>query len=68
MHPLLDPFNVYAQGEDILISQLDALDTSHLRDIARAYELMTEEHAATATRLDLASTIVDAARAHATRV
>jgi len=68
VHPILDPFDVYAQGEDILIAQLDALDTSHLRDIARAYELMTEEHATTATRLDLASTIVNGARAHATRV
>jgi hypothetical protein len=68
VHPILDPFNVYAQGEDILIAQLDALDTSHLRDIARGYELMADEQATTATRLDLASRIVDAARAHAARV
>lgn len=67
-HAILDPFDVYAQGEDILIAQLDALDTSHLRDIARAYELMTEEQATTATRLELASAIVTAARANATRV
>lgn len=67
-HAILDPFDVYAQGEDILIAQLDALDTSHLRDIARAYELMTEERATAATRLELASAIVTAARANATRV
>lgn len=67
-HAILDPFDVYAQGEDILIAQLDALDTSHLRDIARAYELMTDERAAKASRLDLASAIVNAARANATRV
>ena len=67
-HAILDPFDVYAQGEDILIAQLDALDTSHLRDIVRVYQLMAEENATTATRLDLASTIVNAARAHATRV
>jgi hypothetical protein len=67
-HAILDPFDVYAQGEDILIAQLDALDTSHLRDIARAYELMTEDQAASATRLELAGAIVTAARANATRV
>ena len=67
-HAILDPFDVYAQGEDILIAQLDALDTSHLRDIARAYELMAEDQATTAKRLELASAIVTAARANATRV
>ena len=68
VHPILDPFDVYAQGEDILIGQLDALDTPRLRDIARAYELMSAEQAESATRLDLASAIVNAARANATRV
>jgi hypothetical protein len=68
VHPILDPFDVYAQGEGILISQLDALDTQHLRDIARAYELMTADRAASASRLDLAGAIVNAARANATRV
>jgi hypothetical protein len=67
-HATLDPFDVYAQGEDILIAQLDALDTSHLRDIARAYELMTDEQAAKASRLDLAGAIVNAARSNASRV
>jgi hypothetical protein len=67
-HAILDPFDVHAQGEGILIAQLDALDTPHLRDIARAYELMTEDQATTATRLELASAIVTAARANTTRV
>lgn len=67
-HPILDPFDVYAQGEDILIAQLDALDVSHLRDIARAYELMNGEQATRATRPDLADAIVNAARQNATRV
>lgn len=67
-HPILDPFAVYAQGEDILIRQLDALDTSHLRDIARAFELMSADLAKSASRLDLAKAIVMAARASATRV
>lgn len=68
VHPILDPFDVYTQGEGILIAQLDALDTSRLRDIACAYELMTAEQAKGATRLDLANAIVNAARANATRV
>ena len=68
VHPILDPFDVYAQGEGILIGQLDALDTPRLRDIALAYELMPPEQAAKATRLDLAGAIVNAARANATRV
>lgn len=67
-HPILDPFNVYAQGEDILIRQLDALDTRRLRDIVRAFELMSAKDADGATRLDLATAIVTAARDAAARV
>lgn len=67
-HAILDPFEVYAQGEDILIRQLDALDTARLRDIVRAFELMSANAAETATRLDLATAIITAARAAASRV
>jgi len=67
-HPILDPFNVYAQGEDILLRQLDALDTARLREIVIAFELMRVPEARNATRLELATTIVEAARASATRV
>lgn len=68
-HPVLDPFDVYSQGgDDILIRQLDALDTPRLRDIVLAYELMRSPEAERATRLDLATAIVDAARANAARV
>jgi hypothetical protein len=67
-HAILDPFNVYAQGEDILIRQLDALDTARLRDIVRAYELLNAEDAEKATRLDLATAIITAARVAASRV
>ena len=66
--PILDPFDVYTQGEDILIRQLDALDTARLRDIVRAYELISANEANTATRLDLATAIISAARAAAARV
>jgi hypothetical protein len=67
-HAILDPFDVYAQGEDILIRQLDALDTARLRDIVRAYELLNAEDAEKATRLDLATAIITAARVAASRV
>ena len=67
-HAILDPFDVYAQGEDILIRQLDALDTARLRDIVRAYELLTVEDAENATRLDLATAIITAARVAASRI
>jgi len=67
-HAILDPFDVYAQGEDILIRQLDALDTARLRDIVRGYELLNPEDAEKATRLDLATAIITAARVAASRV
>jgi hypothetical protein len=37
--PVLNPFQVYEQGEDILRGQLDALDAPRLRDLIRAYAL-----------------------------
>jgi hypothetical protein len=67
-HPILDPFDVYAQGEQLLVRQLDALDLQRLRDIAVAYEIRGAAQAATATRAELTTAIVAAARAAATRV
>jgi hypothetical protein len=43
--PVLDPFDVYEQGDDILRSQLGALDGPRLRDIIRAYGLSTTDSA-----------------------
>ena len=37
--PVLNPFQVYEQGEDILRGQLAALDGPRLRDIVRGYAL-----------------------------
>jgi hypothetical protein len=37
--PVLDPFQVYAQGEAILRSELNALSRDHLEAIANAYDL-----------------------------
>lgn len=38
-HAVLDPFAVYAQGEDVLRKELNALDAGHLRNIIRTYGL-----------------------------
>ena len=50
---ILDPFEVDAQGEGLLASQLRALDLDRLRDIALAYELVPPHTAALATRAEL---------------
>jgi hypothetical protein len=38
-NPVLDPFSVYAKGEDLLRRQLAALSSRHLRSIVVAYGL-----------------------------
>lgn len=38
-NPVLDPFSVYAKGEDLLRRQLAALSSHHLRSIIVAYDL-----------------------------
>jgi hypothetical protein len=38
-HPILDPFQVYAQGESVLRGELNALSRDHLEAIATAYDL-----------------------------
>ncbi len=42
-HPVLDPFSVYAKGDDLLRQELSALSPWHLRSIIRAYNLASEE-------------------------
>lgn len=39
VHPILNPFEVYAQGEDVLRAELRALDADRLRDIVRGFSL-----------------------------
>lgn len=39
--PILDPFEVYEQGEGILRSELTALSRDHLEAIANAYDLIS---------------------------
>lgn len=42
-HAVLDPFAVYAQGEEVLRQELSALGEGHLRDVVRAYGLADED-------------------------
>jgi hypothetical protein len=42
-HGVLNPFEVYAQGEDVLREELGALDEGHLRNIIREHGLVQEE-------------------------
>lgn len=42
-HAVLNPFEVYAQGEDVLWEELGALDDGHLRNIIRAHDLSADE-------------------------
>jgi hypothetical protein len=58
--PVLDPFIVYAQGEPMLRSQLEALSLAHLEVLARAY---APEAAVNARREEIVEAIVSVARA-----
>lgn len=59
-HAVLDPFAVYAQGEDVLRKELNALDAGHLRNVIRAYGLVKglEVDLDVAERSSLAEAIV----------
>lgn len=61
---LLDPFEVYSQGEDLLRDELSALDAGHLRNIVRAHELVDEAELdlQSLSREALAEMIVSAVR------
>jgi hypothetical protein len=60
--PLLNPFEVYQQGEDILASELSALRAPRLRDIAIEYGFATVDEADALTAPQLAATIVAGVR------
>jgi hypothetical protein len=61
-HALLDPFEVHAQGERLLEDQLNALETDHVRNIVRAFEIASPESAASLPRTDLIAAILAAVR------
>jgi hypothetical protein len=61
---VLDPFQVYAQGEDVLRAELGALGEAHLRNIIRRHSLVsdTEVDLQVMRRGALAELIVGAVR------
>ncbi len=61
---VLDPFSVYAKGEDLLRQELNALSEWHLRNIIRAYALLDADtpEIQTLSRAELAERIVLAVR------
>jgi hypothetical protein len=61
-HALLNPFEVHAQGERLLDDQLNALQTDHVRNIVRAYELASAESSASLSRSELIDVIPAAVR------
>lgn len=63
--PVLDPFEVYAQGVDILRQQLAALDLAHLRSIVLAYGFASNRDADAASRDELTRMVIDGARSAA---
>jgi len=60
--PVLNPFEVYQQGEDILASELSALRAPRLRDIAIEFGFATVDEADAATAGQLAATIIAGVR------
>ena len=60
--PVLDPFSVALQGEDILLRELGALDTPRIRDIVLAYGFSTAEQARMATREQLTAVVIAGVR------
>lgn len=60
---VLNPFEVYAQGPDLLRRQLDAVSVSHLRAIALAYHMAPAASIDVAPRSELTETIMRAVQA-----
>ena len=60
--PVLNPFEVFQQGEDILLQELDALPPARLRDLVIAYNFASAEDAYGASRGELTAQIVEGVR------
>jgi hypothetical protein len=59
---VLNPFEVWEQGEHILVGQLAALNPARLRDVAVAYGFAARQTIVNATAGSLIATIVDGVR------
>lgn len=64
-HAVMNPFAVFAEGDDVLRDQLGALGPSQLRNVVRAYGLSTmpEQDLAAVTPAELRTLILSAVRA-----
>lgn len=60
--PVLNPFDVYLQGERVLRSELSALSTAHLRDIVVGFRLGSAATAASNNREALVTAILSGVR------
>jgi len=60
--PILDPYAVYAQGEQILRSELGALSRDQVETIATAYGFSTPAGQGGASGTDLVETVVEGVR------
>lgn len=65
MRPVLDPLSVAHQGEDVLLSELGALDTPLVRDIVIAHGLAPPDEAGAATHGQLVAAVVAGVRRRA---
>ena len=61
-HAVLNPYEVYLQGESVLVAELGALSTGHLRDIVLAYGLATPQAAERASAGELTRMVMDGVR------
>ena len=63
--PILNPFEVYLQGEDILRSELNALSRDHVEAIVNAYQLLPDGFSSQfkgSTNTELVEAIVERVR------
>jgi hypothetical protein len=61
-HAVLNPFDVYLQGEHVLVEELSALDVGRVRDIVVAYGLLDGSVAAGRSREELTAAIIAGVR------
>lgn len=59
---VLNPYEVYQQGESVLVAELGALSAGHLRDIVLAYGFASPETAERASAGELLRMVVDGVR------
>jgi hypothetical protein len=61
-HPVLNPFEVYQQGESVLVAELGALSTGHLRDIVLAFGFASAAAADRSSAGELTTMILNGVR------